>query len=155
MEAKLSPKASFTWHSILSARELLAKDVYKVVGEGSTIDVCKDPWVPGFKVLLRANNVEYNLGSVSELMNGRQWNQDTLKMHFSQWAMDYIQCIPLPLYLSVDQWAWFHTKDGNFTVRSAYHVELKEIVAQQASNSGEKKMRLWRNLWGGMACQKF
>ncbi|XP_021724434.1 uncharacterized protein LOC110691788 [Chenopodium quinoa] len=46
LEAKISPNMSYTWRSILGARDVLEMGARKVVGDGTTTLIRKDPWIP-------------------------------------------------------------------------------------------------------------
>ncbi|XP_021771731.1 uncharacterized protein LOC110735860 [Chenopodium quinoa] len=54
MDAKIASNSSYTWSSIMSARDVLSKGIRKILGNGASIDIWKDPWVstlPNFYVL--------------------------------------------------------------------------------------------------------
>ncbi|MCI24538.1 F-box protein, partial [Trifolium medium] len=53
MEAKLGYQPSYAWRSILSAKDVLDKGARWRVGNGASIKIWKDKWLPnqaGFKV---------------------------------------------------------------------------------------------------------
>lgn len=71
MDVKLSPIASYTWKSIMSARSFLSKGVKKIVGRGNTINIWEDPWVstlPNFRILTAENKEEERPRHVCELI---------------------------------------------------------------------------------------
>lgn len=47
MQANLKSRASYTWLSILSAREVLTEGVFWRLGKGDTVSVFNHSWVPG------------------------------------------------------------------------------------------------------------
>lgn len=61
MDVKQSPVASFTWRSILSARDLLQKGLRKVVGHGHSVEIWGDPWVPGLPNFTPRNEESHEL----------------------------------------------------------------------------------------------
>jgi hypothetical protein len=46
MSAKRKSNASHTWNAILFGREALKKGLIKRVGDGSSIRLWDDPWIP-------------------------------------------------------------------------------------------------------------
>lgn len=44
----MSPVSSFTWRSILSARDMIKKGLKKVVGSGHEVNIWNDPGIPIF-----------------------------------------------------------------------------------------------------------
>ncbi|XP_074377914.1 uncharacterized protein LOC141719436 [Apium graveolens] len=44
--AKLGESPSFVWRSIMEAQNVLKADAVRLVGDGTTISVLKDPWLP-------------------------------------------------------------------------------------------------------------
>ena len=44
-------------------------------------------------------------------------------------------------------WAWALTKDGSFSVRSAYFTQLKMSRAGKSSSSVSKELTLWTKVW--------
>lgn len=128
MEVKASPMASYTWRSILSARDLISRGMRKVVGSGSTVAIWTDPWVPtlpNFRVFGRGNADEEGPKMVCELIEDGVWKDEVLHQSFSIWEVNAIKSIALPRTHRCDQWTWHYNKKGEFTVRSAYYLELE------------------------------
>ena len=126
MDAKVSPNASFTWGSILSARDVIERGAKKVVGSGTSIDIWRDPWIPSlpnFRVLPRQGIPSEAPRLASELMHDGKWNSEVLSIHFSTWEVDAISRIPVANYACEDRWSWHYTRHGDLSVRSAYHLE--------------------------------
>lgn len=138
LDAKLSPLASFTWKSIYSARGLLQKGIRKVVGSGLSVEIWNDPWVPDlpqFKPQRNGEGEEEGPRMVSDLVINRGWNLELLNRTFSAWEVKAIIKIPVSHESREDRWAWHHTKNGEFTVRSAYYMAMKERYDMAASTS--------------------
>lgn len=150
MDVKVSSLASYTWRSLLSARGLLQRGIRKVIGDGSTINMWKDPWVPSlpkFRLLTQGNRREDELIMVSELMAGREWDDEKLRQLFTAWEVAAIRSIPIPRYHGVDEWTWHYSKHGDFTVKSAYYLELEGRKKTVASSSGSVSSTLWKRVW--------
>lgn len=46
MVTKLKKSASLSWRSIIKGRDLLARGFRKQVGNGESISIWRDPWLP-------------------------------------------------------------------------------------------------------------
>ena len=150
LDAKLSPLASFTWKSIYSARGLLQKGIRKVVGSGLSVEIWNDPWVPDlpqFKPQRNGEGEEEGPRMVSDLVINRGWNLELLNRTFSAWEVQAIIKIPVSHESREDRWAWHHTKNGEFTVRSAYYMAMKERDDMAASTSQSNHGGVWSHLW--------
>ncbi|KAL2892194.1 LINE-1 reverse transcriptase-like protein [Bienertia sinuspersici] len=148
MRTKVAATASYTWRSILSARELLEKGIRKVVGNGRSIDVWQDPWVPGlqdYKLKPREQIPEDYPRMVSDLLEHGQWKEELLDHICTEEECKAIIKIPLSMG-SPDFWSWSHTKDGRFSVRSAYFVELNKGDTHNASSRTMNKEE-WSKVW--------
>lgn len=86
METKLIPLASFTWRSILSARDMIKKGLKKVVGSGHEVNIWEDPWVPRlpqFHIFSHGARNDDGPHVVSDLMVDREWNVELLNQLFT------------------------------------------------------------------------
>ncbi|KMT06280.1 hypothetical protein BVRB_7g162050 [Beta vulgaris subsp. vulgaris] len=118
----------------------------KVVGDGTTTEIWKDPWVPGLpnsSVFPYYHKDENTPTFVYEL----RMNRERLTTYFNEWEREAILKIPLPRYPCEDQWSWKLTKHGEFTVRSAYYAELHARKDGRASNSTTASHGIWTKLW--------
>ena len=74
---------SFSWKSIVTAREVLRKGVLFNLGDGKSIKPWKDPWIPwlegGVPVLKQGQEIN-DVRKVSDLklVDGNEWNLDLL-----------------------------------------------------------------------------
>ena len=151
LEAQVTSNMSFTWRSILSAKQVISKVLCRVVGDGTNTNIWHDPWVPGLpncRVKPRGREVgESDPQRVSELMENGGWKVEVLNNLFSSTESMAIQSIPLPKYTTNDEWMWYHKPNGKFTVRSAYFVELQSASREKASASGKPNNTVWKQLW--------
>ncbi|KAL2944065.1 hypothetical protein RDABS01_032412 [Bienertia sinuspersici] len=103
--------------------------------------------MPNGRTLPREEIGENVPRKVSDLIDNGYWNREMIHECFSPWEAEQIMKIPVSKYALEDRWAWKHTKNGDFTVRSAYFVELKARSNQEASTSNDKPSVLWQNVW--------
>jgi hypothetical protein len=122
------------------------------VGNGLHIRIWQDRWLPQ-PLILPVEGSTGELGSeatVSELIdwNGPTWKVGLIRELFGLSTAEVITQIPIGSISTNDQSTWGHTAQGEFTVRSAYHLQKAIIVNAEGESSGSDHVRdLWRHLW--------
>jgi hypothetical protein len=101
--------ASFTWKSIMHGRELLKEGFIWRIGDGSSISVWDDNWIPresAQRPLGQKPGTE--VARVEELLlpNGIGWNEEKLREIFYDADMDDILKIPVGRAGTDDYMAW-------------------------------------------------
>jgi hypothetical protein len=121
---------SYSWRSILKGVKLLKEGVIKRVGDGSTISIWSDPWVPRegspFLVTRRGNVMLDWAADLIDPVTG-QWDDELL--NDCLWPADAAHVSNIPIcILEEDTWAWRMEPKGTFSVKSAYklHKALEE-----------------------------
>jgi hypothetical protein len=123
------------------------------VGNGQTINIWEDNWVAwqnGYKVLTPKNNLS-SIQTVSDIILNtptKGWNSSLIDQNFFQFEGNIIKQTPLIMEPVEDQLMWPHTIDGNYSVKSGYHL-LKhwlESVSPSSANSNNQKNH-WKTLW--------
>jgi hypothetical protein len=148
LSARRKKNSSHTWRAILHGREALTKGLIKRVGDGSSIRIFHDPWIPdnfNGRPLVRCPEAKANL--VEELIddNHMTWREDKLEENFIETDRRAIRMIPLGRF-SEDTWAWTQEKSGSFTVRSSYRL-LAMQRSTDVSGSGSSSSFYWKKLW--------
>ncbi|XP_021754445.1 uncharacterized protein LOC110719774 [Chenopodium quinoa] len=126
-EANVPPSASYTWRTIMSARELLKEGSNRVVGNGKSIKIWGNYWVPslpGSKLFSPPSSKNDSRLLVLEWIDV---NEEGHKF----WNMGQ----------------WKGTKNGEFTVRSAYHFELQRSKSNAGPSNIVPDVKLWRKIW--------
>jgi hypothetical protein len=128
--------SSHIWKAILHRTEALKKGLIKRVGDGSSINVWEDPWIPshiGKKPFVGRPDSEVH--KVSDLIEADlvQWNIDKITANFYEPDISAICSIPIGRFTE-DFWAWDLEKSGNFAVRSCYRLyQLRNIKIKCSS----------------------
>ena len=141
---------SLTWRSILRAREVIEKGAIKTIGEGSSVYIWEDPWVPNlpkFRLLSQKKDGSDVPMHVKDLCENQSWNWTTLSELFSQREIDGICSIPVPLFDEEDVWSWHHSKDERYSVKSAYNLLVEEEVKDKATSSNGHVVFNWKSIW--------
>jgi hypothetical protein len=147
MCAKKKRNSSHVWRAILHGRDALSKGLIKRVGDGSTIRIFDDPWIP-------ANNngrplckpIEAKATTVGELIDNEQmsWSEEKLEANLIETDRRAVRQIPLGRFAE-DEWGWTQEEKGIFSVRSAYRLLSSAQYATQPASSEAKLC--WKRLW--------
>jgi hypothetical protein len=155
LHASVPKSASATWRAIIAGRETLNAGLIKRVGDGSSISVWTDKWIPGTTMMTPlsrppATIVEY----VSDLIDTDNWtwNQQLVRDSFIAPDAAAILNIPLRQGGGEDYYAWAFDPSGNYTVKTAYRslVTQKERSALEegtATETSPNEKQMWKALW--------
>ena len=147
------------WRAIEKTKKLITKGACFLVGDGTSINVWKDPWIPwlqDFKARPKNDNDQQFPIMISSLIdsNSHCWKQELLEQLFDSATKEAIHKITIPLRPRNDKIVWLLEKNGLFSVKSAYSlcqnlpntnqnaVEWSKIWKLKAHESS--KMFLWR-----------
>ncbi|KAK4400699.1 putative ribonuclease H protein, partial [Sesamum angolense] len=138
LHAKIGYNPSFTWRSILAARHIISKGIRWRVGDGQSIRVWSDPWLPRPSTFLPITTRSLFLPDlrVSDLLdseNGR-WHKELIEGLFCPEDATLIQSIPLGQFNWADTMVWHYNKNGKFSVKSASHL-AQSIALENRSPS--------------------
>jgi hypothetical protein len=151
MAANTGHQPSYAWRSLMHAREVIALGMRWSIRNGQKVKIWSDPWIPNnsnFKVWSPIKNLEPN-ALVSELIdvNTKQWKRELVTNSFNNYEANKILSIPISWRLDEDKRIWNWERDGNYSVRSAYHI-LKEgasLNIPESSVAGDQGF--WKTLW--------
>jgi hypothetical protein len=153
MDATLGNRPSYAWRSIFMAREVLHLGLRWHIGDGKSVDIWRDPWLPtkGSFMVRSDPQGSHPVESVSDLIlaDSQRWNVELIKEVFSEWEANVIVSIPLPPRQRVDHLFWDDTKNGLFSVKSAYYLHLRHRAAVWTSESSVvgRDKKFWKFLW--------
>ena len=125
LDAKESPGCFYVWRSLLAALPILRSGYCWRVGNGFSISVLGDKWIPNHPTnKVHPINELVDEMAVSELINleVHVWRSDVIMSLFHRKDTDAITKIPLSRRVVLDSISWLHNKNGKFTVKSAYKV---------------------------------
>lgn len=132
---------------------LLKEGVIKRVGNGQSINVWCDPWIPrkwDRLPIKRKGNVV--ISTVAELIDPITgcWDENLVKEIF--WHVDANQILAIPLRDGMDDYyAWFYESKGVFTVKSAYKLHRQLLQINGSDYLGEPSSETygfkWYDIW--------
>lgn len=137
--ASVGNRPPYVWRSFCFARENLEGGLWWRVGNGESIKVWKDKWLPcssTSQILSPVNGLDEE-ARVSSLIDPRSggWNMPLLRAIFSPWEVELIGSIPLSPLCKPDKLIWQATSHGCFSVKSAYHAEILRRTASDGESS--------------------
>ena len=152
MEAPYSPSGSYTWRSILKGREVLVRGARWRVGNGKSIKIWDDPWLPSLEHPRILSLVIDGLqeATVDCLINPtpRSWDRDALLGYFAPMEIDLILKIPLSPTTVEDKLIWPHVPNGVYTVRSRYRFLVKEKFDPTSPPFSQSEApSVWDHIW--------
>lgn len=136
LDAGVGSRPSAVWSSILKARPLLTRGLRIRIGNGYSTNIWTSPWIPGdanFKVYTpRPLNLFYPM-KVADLIDSStgSWNEQFIEDTFWPIDRERILSIPVGSIQSDDRIVWHFSKDGRFSVKTAYQIQF----AKQRSES--------------------
>ncbi|KAL0439908.1 UNVERIFIED_CONTAM: hypothetical protein Slati_2473800 [Sesamum latifolium] len=144
-------RPSYTWRSIIAARDLLRSGCRWRIGSGHSVDVWKDPWIPRAPSLRLLTPNVHNLQNlqVSDLIvdSTREWNVELLNSLFWVEDCEVIQQIPLSFSPEPDLLIWHFSSNGLFSVKSAYHLAFLAAYPASSSASRHCSCNMWKAIW--------
>ena len=139
LEANESKAGSYAWKSILSAREVVKNGTVWRIGDGNSVGIREDKWLPEqcySKVTFALPSIPPN-SKVSYLIdtNTREWKVDLIKQAFVLQEAEKNIEHTIEHQTTPDQLIWSINPSGKFTTRSAYRLLASNASANNPSSS--------------------
>jgi hypothetical protein len=152
LEARLGSRPSFAWRSILGAKPLVENGVGWRVGNGASIKIWGDAWLPPpYTRLLQPPIGELRPEAWVEALIDLDlggWNLDLLHRLFAPEDVACIGSVVISPLGQLDKLIWTGMHSGIFSVKSACHMEVKRKAQEIGENSGEKGSdEIWNLIW--------
>lgn len=145
LSAKIGSSPSYVWRSVLESQAIIKKGIGCRVGNGNSINIESDPWLPvDNDPFIHTDSESIRGQKVSSLfsMEDNSWDTELVEDIFGSRDASIILSIPVDKEVE-DSWYWRNDKFGNFIVKSAYlMLEGTYNNASSADNSG-----FWCKLW--------
>lgn len=143
---------SFGWQSILHGRDLLKKGVRYIVGNGDSINLWTDPWLPLHppRPPRQHPNHQHRDISIQDLFlpNRTGWNERLIREVVIQEDVPYILTTKLRQSQNRDYLGWHYTETGSYTVKSGYwlatHIPDEEPQARPPAGEPQLKNKIWK-----------
>ncbi|KAJ0075170.1 hypothetical protein Patl1_34400 [Pistacia atlantica] len=152
LEANVKRSSCFIWRSVMAARSVLESGLMWRIGDGSKVKIWQDKWLPSassFKIQSQCLDMDPE-AKVATLIDpqSKSWKLDLLKDLFSESEVDIICRIPISIFNRPDKIVWRCAKNGLFSVKSAYHLQVEsQISSRGQSSSAANDNKKWKKLW--------
>lgn len=145
LTAKLGANPSYVWRSVLASQELLKAGLGCRVGNGESINILQEPWLPCDRdPYIQTENEVLKGSKVSSLMSmdHDSWDTDLIHDIFNTRDANLILTIPFRR-TEADSWFWRNDKMGIYTVKSAYALIRDKARIDQANDTSI----FWNQIW--------
>jgi hypothetical protein len=161
MAATVPRSASATWRAIVAGRKVVQTGLIKRVGDGSSISIWTDKWIPesiSMSPILKPADTELvkpsELHTVDQLIDSDNWTwrQSLIRSVFLAPDAEAILNIPLRNGGGEDFFAWNHERSGVYSVKSAYRAlvnqnERATLDEGTATGTSANEKQMWTSLW--------
>ena len=148
LEAKAGANPSFVWKSILASQSLVKSGARRLIGDGSTVKVWEEPWLPDDSNPYIESPVCCGLENayVNSLRRTgiSLWDEDILSDLFNERDKSLIMQIPVSNGIKPDGWYWFGDRKGEYNVKNGY----RRLLSSRNVISLGGTVGLWKAIWG-------
>lgn len=114
--------------------------------------IWKDKWIPRHSTYMIQSPpvLQHPDATVRELIDEdtKWWNLPLLDILFTREEGQLIQSLPISSFNREDKCIWRGTKIGNFSVKSAYYLQVELETQNGATSSSQLEIsRVWNDLW--------
>jgi hypothetical protein len=151
LEAEMGKRPSFMWRSFLAAKDLLSNGILWRVGDGKSINIWGDNWLPSVGPLKFQPGMSLSKDAkVSDLIDVsiKGWNSVLIDDYFPAFIANAIKNTHLCPLLPPDKIIWNDTSSGLFSVKSAYHL-ASELLRQKSGECSSffGSHVFWKKIW--------
>ena len=161
LDAPLGYSPSYSWKGLWSAKALIKEGMIWRVGDGVDIDIWSDPWIADEEGRFIQSTRVDEVRRVNDLIrtNTHEWNVELITRLFNSRDTKCILSLPLSVRKPKDGITWAFTKDGVYSVKTAYMLgkrfnldEFHEawIMLWKVEASPKVRLFLWRLCTGSL-----
>ncbi|GMI94987.1 hypothetical protein like AT4G29090 [Hibiscus trionum] len=142
LNANLGSSPSLIWRSIWSSRKLLELGMGWRIGNGQSVLIWNDFWLPSFPPERISSPQRADLQKVSDIIHSPSggWNEPLIRSSFTTEEADRILAIPISSSGQEDVRVWLGEGSGIYSVRSGYRV----LLNPSENSSGDN---IFNHLW--------
>ncbi|KAI9162186.1 hypothetical protein LWI28_024695 [Acer negundo] len=143
LEAGKCGSGSFVWNSLMWGKALLVEGVRWRVGNGKSIKIYKDKWIPRHSTFKIVSSPKLDTeATVDQLFTpSGEWNVNLIKVSFLPVEANAILSIPIGRSLMEDTTLWHYEGNGVYSVKSGYW--LGNHIDDRSSSSSSANINSW------------
>ncbi|XP_042962496.1 uncharacterized protein LOC122296768 [Carya illinoinensis] len=152
LEAKLGSRPSLAWRGVYAGLEVLREGLIWRIGTGSGVNIWTDRWIPSLPnhKVSTPREPDCWCDLVSDLIDPtlRVWKDSLLEELFSPQEREAIKAIPISPVDREDRMVWLHSSNGQFSVKSGYHLHrAMEVNVEGESSCMARDQQAWKAVW--------
>ena len=121
---QVRPQSLFVWRSLLTARDVLRVGSMWKIGDGQSIKITSNKWLPHPPLFKPGANTTLTVGDLIH-HESMQCNRPLIQATFMQATQNDILNLQLSNTRTRDKLYWRENKAQQFTVKTAYQVALR------------------------------
>ncbi|KAF5472052.1 hypothetical protein F2P56_008799 [Juglans regia] len=154
LSSSIGSNPSYVWRSIFESQPIIQAGHLWRIANDEQVKIWRDNWLPNSssrRIIIICNGFNAD-ACVSDLIDSSlpgRWKTDLLHQVFLPFEALEILNIPLFPHWPVDKMVWGCTRNGQFSVRSAYHLvlQLRSSAAAKSSSLVGLNTVFWKNIW--------
>ncbi|GMI85638.1 hypothetical protein like AT4G29090 [Hibiscus trionum] len=151
LHANLGSDPSYARKSIWASRGLLEKGIGWIIGDGKSVNIWNDSWVPGLPDgRIMVDSISTQFTTVSDLIDEQGlWKEGVIRMLFSPIQADQILKVLLASVPTPDSYSWRPDNSGIYSVKSGYKLLMgSEFYPQdELSEVQQWKKSVFSKIW--------
>ncbi|XP_042958141.1 uncharacterized protein LOC122293703 [Carya illinoinensis] len=152
LDATLGSRPSFAWRGVCAGLKVLREGLVWRVGNGHKINIWKDWWITSFpsKKVVSTRPMGCECEQVSDLIDSdlKTWKYPLIQELLSAQEYEAVRTIPLSVGVREDRMVWHFTTNGQYSVKSGYHVHRQMEADLQGEPSRRTQVKhVWKSIW--------
>jgi len=148
LHASLGHKPSYVWQSLCNSKFILKAGSRWRIEEGDDILVWNNNWIAGNITLILPSDDDFHMSNLwvshCMLQDQNRWDIPFLEAIFYQQIVSHIINTPLYPCVKKDMLVWSKETNGDYSVRSAYHFSMQELLDTYAFKIPKKWDMIWK-----------
>ncbi|XP_073154204.1 uncharacterized protein [Henckelia pumila] len=125
MHSSLGSNPSSIWRALVWSRSLLEEGICWRIGDGKSIDVWQEIWIPNLRAKVSQSLIHLHEGAkVSSLISNGQWDEQAVQNICNPYLIQNILSIPIFGWSTEDKRFWKFDTKGKYSVKSGYRVRV-------------------------------